>query len=272
MRLPSIIAMGLLSITVAAPAAAQMSDSETAAVQRALDRGTLIYHYDQAAWHGTDDLREKDGELLPRVGGWVVDGPPDAPTLIFFDKDAADPHALYVAKFRDDKLVAGRVLGENDDRNLTPMRKRMIAALASARSAFRESDAEGCVQQPFNTVILPPATREAPVLVYFLTPQTTMKSIPMGGHYSFEVAADGKAGPMRHFTRSCMEMPFEGDKGKTQGLVVSHLLDSTPTEIHVFSMFAIRKPVYVVTTMNERVWAVENTEGQARIRLVKRDK
>jgi hypothetical protein len=61
-------------------------------------------------------------------------------------------------------------------------------------------------------------------------------------------------------------MPIEQ---KAEALVVSHLLDPTPTEIHVFSVFAAKKPIYVITVTNDRIWAAEISGGQARIRLVK---
>lgn len=249
----------------AAPPKAAMSPAEAAAVRLALDRGALIYAYDQAAWHGTDDLAAKLPDFPSKVGGWIVDGPADAAQLVFYDKDEADPHAFYVADFRGRQLVSGRILGAADDRTLSPARKAMIAAKNAAARALIASKATQCKPQTFNTVVLPPAAPGGPTLVYFLTPQTDTKAIPMGGHYRVEVAADGRAGKPRAFTKSCMEMPFEGAKGeRPEALVISHLLDPTPTEIHVFSSLAIGLPVFVAETQGNRMWAVEGT----RIRLI----
>lgn len=86
-------------LAAAQPSAVQMSSAEQAAVQQALDRGTLIYAYDQAAWHGTDDMLAKIENPNEVLGGWIVDGPVNAPELVFYDKDEADPHAVYVAQF-----------------------------------------------------------------------------------------------------------------------------------------------------------------------------
>ena len=53
-------------------------------------------------------------------------------------------------------------------------------------------------------------------------------------------------------------------------MTVSHLLDETPTEIHVFSMFAAGLPVYVITVENDHIWSVEARNGKASIRQVER--
>jgi hypothetical protein len=102
----------------------RMSDTDEVQVQQALNRGTTIYEYDQAAWHGTDDMLAKlDDATKAKVGGWIVDGPASAPDLVFYDKDTADPHAIYVAHFDWERLVSSRVLGPNEDRSLSPARK-----------------------------------------------------------------------------------------------------------------------------------------------------
>lgn len=264
MRL-TLLAAALLA---ASPALAQTTAEEAAALQSALERGRLLYTYDQAAWHGTDDMLTRIKDPQGTLGGWIVDGPADAAQLIFYDKDSADPHAVYVASFKGTKLVASHVLTPSEDRSLSPARKRMIAAVRSASTAMQASAPARCVDRPFNTVVLPPSSTDAPVSVYFLTPQTDMKVIPFGGHYRTDVSADNKAGAIRPFTKSCITLdrdPAVPEKGgKPVALVISHLLDPTPTEIHVFSSLVAKKPVYVITP-GERIWAVDRGDT---IRLV----
>jgi hypothetical protein len=243
----------------AAPAQDQMTTVEEAAVQQALNRGTVIYAYDQAAWHGTDDMVAKIPHPEEVVGGWIVDGPAASPELVFFDKNEAAPHAVYVADFKDNKLVSSRVLGAGDDSTLSSERLRMITARDIAIKALLASNEPRCKDKPYNTVVLPPETPGGPMLVYLLTPQTSNDSLPFGGHYLTLVSADGKAGPFRHFAKSCAEFPINGDdksKGKAAFLIITHLLDPTPTEIHVFSSLSIHKPIFVFTA-NSRIWSVE---------------
>ncbi|WP_375381907.1 hypothetical protein [uncultured Sphingomonas sp.] len=252
------------ALVAAAPAADRMTPDEAAAVQRALDRGALLYAYDQAAWHGTDDFLAKAPDTIRRSGGWIVDGPADAPTLVFFDKDDP-PKTIYVARFSGGKLVQAHLPSATEDRTLSPLRLRMVAALRSARAAFGHAPGVfACANKPFNTVVLPPERPDGPILVYFLTPQTRAGEYPLGGHYLIEVDASGAVGVPRAFTKSCLPIAPDATKGRPSAMLVSHLLDPTPTEIHVFSSLVARLPVYVATQGGKRLWSVAGST----IRLV----
>ncbi len=258
-----------IALFAAIPAPAQIAAGEQAAIDVAMARGNLLYWYDQAAWHGTNDMKAKAPEVMQTSGGWIVDGPADAPELIFYDRDTANPKPLYSATFRNGKLTTRRKLSAGDTAMLTPQRRRMIAALAAARTALLKSDAARCADRPFNSVVLPPETADGPVAVYFLTPQTDNATIPMGGHYRFEVGADGMVGPMRCFTKTCIAISINPPKGTPAALVISHLLDPVPTELHAFSAMAVRKPVFVMA--GKRLWSVQPAATGPSVRLVKRD-
>lgn len=250
-----------LAVTAqAAPAPPHMEEAEARLVQRAADRGALIYAYDRAAWHGTDDLRAKLPDFQDRVGGWIVDGPAEAPHLIFYDKDEADPGIVYEAEFNGTRLVSSRLLEAGEDRSLNPARKAMVAARRAAIAAVVEARSGFCGKASPNTVVLPPAVPGGPTLVYVLSPQSVRKAVPMGGHYLVEVAADGRAGKPRPFTRTCLEVAFEDESGeRPAALFVTHLLDPVPTEIHVFSALAAGLPLYVSTRKGKRLRVWETT-------------
>ena len=263
-----IAAIGALSLALQPAAAAQsgkakpapvvLSDADAAAVQRAADRGVLIYAYDQAAWQGTDDLVANLPDAASTIAGWIVDGTATAPEIVFYDRDEAGPKAVYVANFQNNKLVSGRLLSGSDDRSISQARLAMIAARQIAAEAMAKSDASPCGTTPFNPVVLPAPWPGAATPVYFLTPQTEKDSLPFGGHYLVDVSA-GKAQPVRPFTKSCISLSTSGEDGDTVALAITHLLDPVPTEIHVFSSLAAKKPVYVGTddaAGNERTWEV----------------
>lgn len=245
----------------------RITSEEAALVQQAVDRGRLIYAYDRAAWHGTDDIRAKLPDFTSKVGGWIVDGPAEEPQLVFFDRNEADPQMVYVADFKGGKLVSSRLLTEADERSMNAGRRAMVAARQAAIDAVVAAEAMFCSKAAPNTVILPPAAPGGSILVYILTPQSTLQSVPLGGHNLVEVSADGKAGKPRPFTKSCIEMSFE-EKGDEQpvALMVTHLLDPVPTEIHVFSSIVAGLPIYVSTLSGKRMRLWE-TAG-SRIRLV----
>jgi hypothetical protein len=112
-----------------------------------------------------------------------------------------------------------------------------------------------------NTVVLPPLGPDEPILVYLLAPQPAANVYPMGGHYRFEVGSDGRVGGRRAFAKSCLAMParLEG-KPEPVALTVSHLLDPVPTELHVFTSYAVRKPLFVAVPKPERVWVVRGDQ------------
>lgn len=255
----------LAALSVAAPAAAQPADSMGSlmpAVQTALNRGALLYLYDEAAWRGTDDLRDHFPQLLPLAGGYVVSGEQTSVELTFYDRSKSK--AIYRANFADGKRISSGPPAA-DRVALTAIEQRLVAARGTALNAFQGAKVNVCSKSTPNVALLPPKSPTDPVRAYLMTPRTTMKALPMGGHFQVDVAADGKAGTVRAFTKSCLEMSFAGDgKGEPKALVLSHLLDPTPTEIHVFSSLTGKIPIYVVTTSNQKLWVVEGS----RIRLL----
>jgi hypothetical protein len=257
-------AAALLIAAAPAPKASKpLTQEEQALVAAATERGALLYAYDQAAWHGTDDMREKMGGKLSGIGGWVVEGSAQAPHLTMVDTDEKEPHALYKADFAAGKLVASHLVSQADDRRLAPAARTMVAALSAARQALSRDKIGACKPEPFNTVVVAGAG-SLPTLVYFLTPQTSNDAVPLAGHYLVEVASDGTAGPVRKFTNvECMEMPLRDPTGPSSGMGMTDLLHKTPTEIQVFTSLTAHVPVYVATVVSDRLWVVE--EGRVRV-------
>ncbi|HYJ81909.1 MAG TPA: hypothetical protein VEW26_03575 [Allosphingosinicella sp.] len=248
-----------------APATAPaVSPAEQAQLREIARRGALIYAYDQAAWHGTDDMVAKLPDYESRVGGWIVDGPADAPEAVFFDKSGA--RAVYVARFRDGKLVSGEVVAAGAG-ELSEARRQLVAARNAAVEALAKSGSRRCSEASMNSVVLPPAAPGEPILVYVLTAQRVMDAFPFGGHFLIPVDSSGRAGRVRRFTNTCLEVSVADAGGdKLAALGITHLLDPVPTEIHVFTSLAARLPV-TVGTSDGRTWWVDGTA----IRLIGKD-
>lgn len=244
------------ALLVAPAMACAQTAEEKAAVDLALRRGKLLYAYDQAAWHGTDDMLRKVERPQDVVGGWIVDGPAESPTIIFFDRNKADPHAVYIGEFRGSALVSSHAVASSDDASLSPARKAMIAARQKGITAWSTQKPLFCAESTPNSVVLPPEREGGPWLVYVLTPQTQPRAWPMGGHFRIEIGADGSVGPSRGFTKSCLTVGGEPQKGnQPAAMFVTHLLDPVPTEIHVFTALAARVPV-AVGTGPDKIWWV----------------
>ena len=267
----SILPLALIALGAASPSHAKPADTTAAPVTAedqsnvglALDRAQLLHRYDQAAWHTTDALTSDAPEVaLATIRGWVVTPDGGDYRVTYYSGDPGVEHrAVYSAVWTGGTNVRDRKLRGVDDNQLSAEETR----LAAASDAVAEEGPLRCTDRRFNRVVLPRATIDGADLVYLLTPQTETGSIPFGGHHRAEVK-DGKLVSIRSISKTCLDMPLEK---KAEALIVSHLLDPTPTEIHFFSVFAAKKPIYVLTTSNERIWVAESSNGQARVRIAK---
>lgn len=244
--------------------ATAISEQDLSALRLAIDRGQQLYLYDQAAWHATDAMLEDvDEPATTGIRGWVVTPAGDGMLVTYWKPNGDSFSGVYSAVWSRERVGERKVLqGE-----ATRLSEEQLA-LVAARNAVDDSGLESCVNAPFNTVVMPEPEGDA-ILVYMMTPQTSASSIPLGGHYRFTVT-DGSVVDQRSFTNSCLEVGLadpEG-RGELEALGVSHLLDPVPTEIHVFSMLAAGKPVFIMTPSNSRVWVAEASGGQVRVRTV----
>ncbi|HEX8261615.1 MAG TPA: hypothetical protein VF547_01950, partial [Allosphingosinicella sp.] len=69
MKRPLLLVLSLLVAT----AAAEPSDSEEAKLRAAVERGTLLFELDRAAWVTTDDMLERFGRRDMPIKGWVTE-------------------------------------------------------------------------------------------------------------------------------------------------------------------------------------------------------
>ena len=263
------LALGATAPALAKPASkasAPLSAEEQAGVALAIDRARLLHAYDQAAWHTTDALRrDVPSEAVATIRGWVVtpDGDGDYRVTYYSGAPGTGHRAVYSVVWTGGTDVRDAKLHAAGDDQLSAEETRLVAA----SGAVPEQGPLRCANARFNRVILPRSSADEPDLVYLLTPQTEAGSIPLGGHHRSAVK-DGKILSSRPFSNSCIAMPLDA---KTEGFVISHLLDPTPTEVHFFSALAGRKPVYVITTQNERLWVAEIVDGEPRARLTGAD-
>lgn len=272
----SLVAAVALAVVPAAHAQT-MSDADLAGVQLALNRGQLLYAYDQAAWHGTDAMVEdaksqgRMDELAAKSGGWVIRAAPEnSLEFVIFDKSQDSPKLLYAARLIEggSKVVEHSFLdGEKAEPDAVTL--RLIKAHRIALAAISGKDVLRCSQKNYNIAVLPPETDGA-IPVYLLTPQIKMEEVPFGGHTRLLVAADGTVGAAHPFTKTCLGLPSASSKDAPKALMATQLLDPLPTEVDVFTMFAARLPFYIGTP-DGRMWSVESSGGQARIRLIQAD-
>ncbi|WP_108788259.1 hypothetical protein [Erythrobacter sp. Alg231-14] len=240
-----------------------ISSQDAVAIDQALFLGEAIYRYDQAAWHTTDALREDFNDLgATGIRGWIINTIDGGLEAVFYRPTRDGFEAVWSGVY-DGNRVRNTNTYDPGERAFTQEETAMVRA----GSAPLENTAElaRCSRQSFNRVVLPTGKDDGGFFVYFLVPQPAMNEIPFGGHYRFEVR-DGNVVADRAFTNSCLTVSSTTSNGEQPvAIYVTHVLDPTPTEIHVFSMFAAGVPVTVMTMDNDQSWTIEIDEGKPRI-------
>ena len=242
----------LLSVGIATGAAAQPPPSTfDPALRRAEARGAEIFRHDRAARVATDVLRGLPWELQRRVQGWVTedrDGGALLVTFVGLRADGATSALLSLPVTAEGR--PGRRLDADPSGALSPAQQAQFRArqLAIGSGFQRCSDA-------YNTVLLPGRADGAAVWHVYLLPGTTRPDVVLaGGTHRIDV---NEAGTVivgrRAFTRACLELPNEA---KAAFLMVTHMLDPAPTEIHVFLSLLAGKPL-LVATANRYAWMVD---------------
>ena len=239
-----------------APTAAQV-----AAIAEAQRIGRDIYDFDQAAWGSTDALLA----ALPDpdangVRGWIVEREPGGTVATYYGLRDGKPYKIFVAHALGRKVSASHVVGADEDATMTPVEQRMVAARAVAleRQTLAKIGFQPCERTSLNSVVLVPPTADAPVSVYYLTPQTARDRYPFGGHYRVDIAADGSIVGSRAFAKSCVAMtPQVPPGGRAAGMFITHILDPQPTEIHAWLSLVSNIPIFVATMPSHELWDVK---------------
>ena len=223
--------------------------------------GRDIYDFDQAAWGSTDAMIAAIRDpAAAGVRGWIVEREPGGTVAIFYGLTGDQPYKLFVAHMQGQKVLSQQVVAANEDRSMTPIERRMVAARQAVvnADALRKIGFRPCANASVNSVVLPPATPEGTVPVYILTPQASVDSFPIGGNYRVDVAADGSIVRSRAFAKTCITMDRKRSPGDPVMFYLTHLLDPQPTEIHVWVSLASGLPLMVATPPAGDVWIVAN--------------
>jgi hypothetical protein len=249
----------MLGLAFAVPASSETADD--IALRHASDRGHQIFILDEAAWVSTDEmLRKIPDPHASGIAGWIVEDRADHLHSTFYGLKGQHTVAIFIADTRGRAIISSKIIGPQDESRLTPVQARMVGA----REVALREPVMRCTDARMNTVVIPPASVDQPVDVYVLSAQVRPNEYPLGGHQLFRIDEKGEVISQRKFTNSCWNVS-SAQSGSSQraALFVTHLLDATPTEIHVFTSLAIRLPIFVATAVSmppsakeHRVWKV----------------
>ena len=244
-----------LMVAILAPALAADRDDDAPskpvpealrpAVSEAEAWGARIYLHDRAAWLVTDALFEsRRGEAMkPRLGGWVTEDTTDGVRVIFVSNDAT-PVRLYEQEMRRDERL-GKAVFESPE----PLTAEHLAQMRARETAGSQSFKPACAER-YNAVSLKDGDGWR---VYLMPGFSKVGVIPTGGYHRFQIDASGtRVTATRAFSRGCLDIEDDagdGARGRPVMTVVTHSLDPSPTEVHVFTSFHLRVPTAVITSV-----------------------
>lgn len=262
-RLAVIAAAFLMTVRVVGALGADTPGEYLTAVQRNSQLGISLYLHDVAAARASDELMDRRiFKKDKRIQGWITDVAEklDGIIVTFVGEDGGAAKALYrvTIPFGDGKVEYQAL---KPAQPLTESQRARVAARALAIAEFQKRE-ERCAES-YNTVVLPIQKPGDPFILVYLLAATDKPNVVMaGGHLRYEVSPDGAhLEGERTFTKACGEFPIgkSNDGAKPEAMMLTHLLDPTPTEIHSFLSRLHHQQIFVGTTENQLVWLV--TEG-----------
>jgi hypothetical protein len=239
----------------------RVTSADVSSIEWAQEMGRRIYVQDLYASqamglllaHGVDPAQM--GAL-----GWITESRENGAVVTFVTGEPQQWRSACVITFV-----------EHEDPNIILVNRDLAetqSAMFNARQLALESVEQPC-SDAYNTVVIP-RDGEPGWLAYALAATNDPNLVLVGGHYRTTVSADGRTIlERRPFAKSCLVLqknPKNVPPGtEVAAYTMSHFLDNTPTEIHVFLNLFYGKPLYVVTA-DDRLWYIEG----GKISLLKR--
>jgi|GEM_PF-2599404 len=245
----------------AAAAAAQAPPPPTAEERQRLvaisQRGIQIFEIARAGLLSTQDmLSQIPDPAAAGIVGWVATPEGEGLGVVYYADGPQGPVAVYRGQVVGGRVASRDVYSGADRPALTATHRRM----AAARAAVAGLDRQPCAGA-FNVIVIPPASAEAPIEVYKLSPQTQRGRYPAGGHFLATVAPDGTVSSTSDLAARCVDLspgdstPLAGAGAPARPLSIGHS-GPLPTEIHVFLSLLMNRPLLVTTAEPARVWSV----------------
>jgi hypothetical protein len=233
---------------------------EEAALRTAELVGASLYQHDRAAAVATDALAKVRGFKRNRsLEGWITEVHGDSIAVTFIGRDKGESLAAF---YRVRVDASGRVEGKPAALKSPEPLTEFESAAAQARSLAVRSPFQACSEK-YNSVVLPSGSSPDEWVVYLLPGTTNRNIVPIGGSYRVDVNIRAGTAMVHPYTKTCIQLQNDP---RAVGLMITHLLHSVPTDVHVFWSIWAKKPLYVATPPHGTVWSID---GQ-KIRLVER--
>lgn len=230
----------------AKPSAAAVPD--LSGIEKMNTLGKKMVFLDQLAWRATDILLAAQIDPVAiNLYGWITypDGDNWVVRFLKSDDGVVPSHDVIFPETGEPRLV------QSQDSALTDRDR----ALLTARDAVLEAVTEPC-SGTYNTIVFDMPDEKA-VYAYAIAASHEPGVIVVGGHYRVILSSDDlTVTSTRNFTTTCLEInDLELQDGeKVTAAIVSHILDPSPVEMHVFLSLTYGYPFYVITESG--LWSV----------------
>ncbi len=253
-------------VLAARPTPDEIKPYETA-ITDAAHWGRLMHDQDQAAWKATD-IVFKDAAVRndKRMRGYITESTAAGIRVVFVGED----NGKLVGLYENTPSSQATFTTDSPARELTADELAAFTARRTASAAFIAPCSDH-----YNSIVLPEDSgSDRKWRVYLMPGVKDPNIVPFGGYYRYEISADGKTIlAQRPFTKSCAMISNSGAKGmphgfKPAGMMITHLLDPQPTEVHVFVSLTYEQPVIVVTdawmwkVSGDHIEAFEKTQSE----------
>ena len=223
----------------------------TAVIEDIEQTGKKIFVLDTAARVATDALGEIRGfRKDPRLKGWITEESAEGVLVSFVgSKGEANVAILYRALVSMHGQLKGmpeslKVPQSLTDEQMSQFRARQLGL----------SSVEKPCSKSYNSVVLPRSSPDSNWVVYALPGTKKTDVVPVGGSYRIETDSTGAfVVSSRGFAKSCIELVVRPD---AVALSLTHLLDPSPTEIHVFLNLLSGSRFFIITVNNRALWGI----------------
>ena len=240
--------------------AAHLSPEDLQTIEFSMERGREIARRDAASWIVTDAMLAEAGKNPEKLGiiGWVTlpsDEAADQYEVTFVSGKLSDLRVAASYTFTNGSVSGSGLIRKPKDR--PPLDEDAAAYFRAQTVATERMQEVSRCSVRMNTVVFGTPDGHD---VYFLTPQTDLSLIQIGGHFRVPVKS-GVAEAARPFTTSCiaLQAPDLKEGQSLAAAFVSDVISPVPNEIHVFKSIEHKVPIAVLTTLNRKLWMV--TDG-----------